>query len=63
MSSTFRHICHGIDGETGAPRPTLVNSTRGGSVREEHDIDMATNNAARAARLVFMAADHTRYLQ
>ena len=48
MSSTLRHCCHGIAGETGAPRPTLVNSA-GGGVAREHDVNMAIDSAASAA--------------
>ena len=54
MSSAFRHISQGMAGATGAPRPALVNSAGGVSARE-HDINMATNSAASAARPLFKA--------
>ena len=65
MSSTLRHISHGIAGFTGAPRPTLVNAGAAGSERA-HDINKATNSAVSAARAILevficdMAADHNR---
>ena len=64
MSSAFRHISQGMAGATGAPRPALVNWAGGVSARE-HDINMATNSAASAARPIFkalicdIAADHS----
>ena len=54
MSSGFRHISQGMAGATGAPRPALVNATGGVSARE-HDINMATDSAASAARPLFKA--------
>ena len=40
MSSAFRHISHGMAGDTGAPRPTLVNSAAG-VFASEHDMAIA----------------------
>jgi hypothetical protein len=63
MSSALRHICHGIAGFTGMPRPALTAAGGGGAVLE-HDISTATNSAANAARAILevivcdMAADH-----
>src|SRR5688572_23056234 len=64
MSSAFRQLSHGIAGLTGAPRPALVTCAGGVSGRE-HDINMATDSAANAARPTFargnrdIGADHT----
>ncbi len=51
MSSAFRHVCHGMAGLTGAPRPALVMAAAGGVSGREQDINTTTSSAANATRL------------
>jgi hypothetical protein len=48
MSSGFRHVSQGIAGFTGAPRPTLVNSS--GVLEVEQENEAAARSALNTSR-------------
>ena len=53
MSSAFRHVSHGGAGDTGAPRPTLVNS-EGGAGSRAHEMRATVAIASSGAFQLFV---------